>query len=608
LYIGLTNGLVGSWSFNGPDMNATQTVDRSGQNNHGTLTNGPTRTAGKIGQALQFDGDADTYINAGNSTTLDLGTNDQTIALWVNLNSTQPLSHSTLVSKGGEWHDIEGYALIFKVGDDSVIYYVSDGTTRNNDMFLPSSGIADNQWHHVVIVHDRDTAVYFYIDGTLRRTVDAAFNGTDISNTGKNLVIGGHWANNWHSTGLFDDVRIYNRALSDLEIKRLYNIGAGSKLGVTRTLVEDGLVGHWTFDGEHSGPGYVLDVSGNNTTGVLTNGPQPTDGQIGQAFEFNGEDAYIAVGNAGSGIQTIAFWMYAHDTTTRDIIDLDGTDQIQLNGGGQITATDFPAATIYVDGEAGNSVTPNTWHHILVTDATGVNATALEIGRVTTSNEFDGILDDIRLYNRVLSPDELQRIYNGTKESRVSVTTSAGSLSDGLAGHWSFDGNVTGPTWTDDVSGNGNSGSLIDGPRPTDGVIGQAFEFDGEDAYIAVGNAGSGIQTVGFWMYAHDTTTRDIIDLDGTDQIQLNGSSQIVATGFPAATVYVDGQIGNSVTPNTWHHVLITDTVGVNATALEIGRVTTSNEFDGIIDDVRIYNRALTDREIQRLSVMGHKR
>jgi hypothetical protein len=45
--------------------------------------------------------------------------------------------------------------------------------------------------------------------------------------------------------------------------------------------------------------------------------------------------------------------------------------------------------------------------------------------------------------------------------------------------------------------------------------------------------------------------------------------------------------------------------VGVNATALEIGRVTTSNEFDGSLDDVRLYNRVLTPHEIQSLSAMG---
>ncbi|MDP3772441.1 MAG: hypothetical protein Q8Q94_03645, partial [bacterium] len=40
LYVGLTNGLVGAWSFDGADMTSTAAIDRPGKNNHGTLTNG----------------------------------------------------------------------------------------------------------------------------------------------------------------------------------------------------------------------------------------------------------------------------------------------------------------------------------------------------------------------------------------------------------------------------------------------------------------------------------------------------------------------------------------------------------------------------------------
>ena len=55
LYIGLTDGLVGYWSFNSADIAADTAYDRSGNANNGTLTNGPVRTEGKIGQALSFD-------------------------------------------------------------------------------------------------------------------------------------------------------------------------------------------------------------------------------------------------------------------------------------------------------------------------------------------------------------------------------------------------------------------------------------------------------------------------------------------------------------------------------------------------------------------------
>src|SRR3989338_2465947 len=66
-YIGLTNGLVGYWSFDGKDMAGNTAYDRSGQGNNGTLTNGPTRAIGKIGQGLSFDGSND-YVAAARPT------------------------------------------------------------------------------------------------------------------------------------------------------------------------------------------------------------------------------------------------------------------------------------------------------------------------------------------------------------------------------------------------------------------------------------------------------------------------------------------------------------------------------------------------------------
>ena len=54
---GLSTGLVGHWTFDGKNMGGagTTATDISGQGNHGTLTNGPVRAIGKIGQVLSFD-------------------------------------------------------------------------------------------------------------------------------------------------------------------------------------------------------------------------------------------------------------------------------------------------------------------------------------------------------------------------------------------------------------------------------------------------------------------------------------------------------------------------------------------------------------------------
>src|SRR3989344_4084516 len=81
-YIGLTNGLVGYWSFDGKDMAGNTAYDRSGQGNNGTLTNGPTRAIGKTGQGLSFDGSND-YVNAGRNPSLDMGANNFSVGGWI---------------------------------------------------------------------------------------------------------------------------------------------------------------------------------------------------------------------------------------------------------------------------------------------------------------------------------------------------------------------------------------------------------------------------------------------------------------------------------------------------------------------------------------------
>ena len=87
LYIGLTNGLVGSWTFDGPDIAVDTAYDRSGNANNGTLTNGPVRTEGKIGQALNFDGVND-YVDLGFPSALQLSGPGMDISAWVKLSAS----------------------------------------------------------------------------------------------------------------------------------------------------------------------------------------------------------------------------------------------------------------------------------------------------------------------------------------------------------------------------------------------------------------------------------------------------------------------------------------------------------------------------------------
>ena len=222
-YIGLNSGLVGYWSFDGKDMAGNTAYDRSGQNNNGTLTNGPTRAIGKIGQGLSFDGGND-VVNVGNVPLLDIGTGDYSAVAWIKANP-QGASRGYLLFNGGDCATCDGF--VFAVESDGgggdLSVSVSNGISQVVNGVQGSVAVNDRQWHHVVWVWDRNVGIKFYIDGVVSFS-----NGTTNADnilSDYNFSIGDAVPSISPFDALIDDVRVYNRALSADEVKRLYNLG-----------------------------------------------------------------------------------------------------------------------------------------------------------------------------------------------------------------------------------------------------------------------------------------------------------------------------------------------------------------------------------------------
>ena len=75
---------------------------------------------------------------------------------------------------------------------------------------------------------------------------------------------------------------------------------------------------------------------------------------------------------------------------------------------GAITANNF-SLTIYVDGVAA-SIIDTDWHYVVISTSTGINANAVDIGKIDTGY-FDGKLDEVRFYDYALSADEIGQLY-----------------------------------------------------------------------------------------------------------------------------------------------------------------------------------------------------
>jgi len=209
-------GLVGYWPFD--EGNGNIAYDYSGNNNHGTLYNfNWTATSGwatgKVGGALSFDG-VDDYVDILNSNNITsslryilrgaASASPFTIVLWKN--SRQPITLNYWIGRVG-WTNGIDLDCRFRLFD-----------TNNNEYPINLSCL-HNRWEFIAASWNKNI-MKGHKDGS--KIGERIFGGPLRDNSSR-IQIGGQTAVTWYfANGLIDEVRIYNRALSDDEIKALY--------------------------------------------------------------------------------------------------------------------------------------------------------------------------------------------------------------------------------------------------------------------------------------------------------------------------------------------------------------------------------------------------
>ncbi|MEK7180032.1 MAG: LamG domain-containing protein, partial [Patescibacteria group bacterium] len=223
----LTSGLVGMWSFNGPDITDNQILDVSGNGNHGGFFNGATSSAtviGKVGQALQFDGNND-YIKVPSSTVFDSTTS--TWCTWFKTSggfgAGTGTSDSTMLGRHNTASSVNGVNLLM-LTNGNIEFDIKNATTWASAPGTSGQNYIDSSWHHVcALTAPNGGTAYIYVDG-VQKASDAVSSAWSFNSQVVRFAdsVDTYWG---QYKGQLDEPRIYNRALSATEVKQLYNMG-----------------------------------------------------------------------------------------------------------------------------------------------------------------------------------------------------------------------------------------------------------------------------------------------------------------------------------------------------------------------------------------------
>ena len=445
----LQKGLVGHWALDGEsyDSNTERITDKTPYENHGT-NYGAVLTTDQMGQgnrAMSFDGAAGTWntIRIYDDPALD-GMDTLSVSTWVKIVSskTHQIVYKRQSGSSPAWKSYE-----LGVGADDKAYF----RVANSTGYLPTA-FSDNtldldKWYNLVGVYN-GTHIQIYIDGIARDSTPPGLSGS-VLDSDYLLMIGG-LDGTILLNGSITDVRIYDRALSADEIDTLYH---SYRPKASSGSLQKGLVLDMPLNSK-----YTKDETVGSE--ILTDRtPYSNDGQnygatVGSDYtSFDGTDDNVIVTDFAYGPNfSVSFWfnvsdnsgsswqyMISHGTIgSANSLDImfceDSTSGCQgylrTNLQDSEDAYDYDAldiSTQYADG---------TWHfYTLTVDSNGSSvyvdgvfkissaqggaaidpATDMYIGSRTDENAdrfTKGMLNEVRIYNRALSPSEIKLLYD----------------------------------------------------------------------------------------------------------------------------------------------------------------------------------------------------
>ena len=605
-------GLVAAYGFD--TGSGTTTPDQSGTGNNGTLTNATWTTTSKYGQALSFNG-TNAAVTIPDHNTLDL-TTGMTLEAWVrptNLGS----NWRTAILK--EATGSMSYGLYANGGDAGTKVPTGEIVNGGFRMAPAATPLTVNTWAHLATTYD-GTTLRLFVNGV--QAGQLAVGGAITTGTGA-LKIGGNaiWGE-WFQ-GEIDEVRIYNRALTATEITGDMNtsISAPDALAPSApgTLTASGGLGQiglsWGAATDNVG------VARYNVHRGTSAGFTPTAGnRIAQPTGTSYSDSALAPGT------------YFYKVTAEDFA---GNVGPAGNEASAVSAADTTPPTVSITAPAGGATVSGT---VAINASASDNGTVAgvqfkldgaNLGPEDTSAPYSFSWDTFSVANGSHTLGAVARDAAGNTTPATNVVVTASNTgSPGLVGAWAFD--ETSGTTAADQSGKGNVGTLANATRVTTGKFNNALSFNGTNAWVLVPDSATLDLTTGMtleaWVrpavaggwrtalakdqpgnlaYGVYTNTNGTfpggeISVGGT-QRSLNGTSTLpVGTWSHLAVTYDGATLRIFVNGTQSAQLAVAGSIATSSSALHIGGNGVWGEwFNGSIDEVRVYNRALSAAELQ---------
>ncbi len=628
-------GLMGWWTFDG------HALDISGNDRHGTLHGSPQYGPGVFGEALEFQDNPD-YVTIDGYKGV-LGTSAFSIAAWVKT------SNSANIEQMVHWGaDVNGQRVEFRINSNRLRISHGSGNVQGN------TDLIDGQWHHVAVtVIDNATAsstdVKFYVDGQDDTMESTDPDGWDIvANDTLDVTIGYRPTRGDRPfIGSIDDVRIYNKVLTPEEVQQIMLSGGEPYPFASRPEPADGVALEATWVELNWSPG-ALALSHDVYLGE--NFDDVNDGS-GDTFIGSQGTASLILGLPGfpypEGLVTGTAYYWRID----EVNDADPNSPWK----GNVWSFAIPPQTAYNTSPVNGAkyIDPDvelSWtagfgaklHHVYFGDNfDDVNSAVVGMPQALTTYSPGTLEFDKNYYWRV---DEFDGAATHKGQVMSFSTIHVIDITDpNLIGWWKLDAGIG--TVAPDWSGHGNHGQIIEPQWLTPGWIGESALNFGSGKYVAIRNLAlndpNGTEvTVSAWIRTSNSVMQTIVSFDRSEYWRLEaGDSQYAGPGkvgweVSTNTGIVDLSSQKLVDDDQWHHVagvfdngLMTvyidgapdvsatggNTFGTGterygfiasqseATGFDGDRSGSPGYFNGSLDDIRIYDKALTHADIAQV-------